>query len=157
MNDNYAVILILRWLHIVSATLAVGVPIYFRFVVMPALATLDEDSRNRVTDALAKRWKMFVHILIVVFLATGLYNFLGIARWRGPEFDADAKRTYHMLFGIKLLIALVIFTLSSALVGRASIFAGIRNKAAMWWAILGLLGVVVVVLSGVMRYMPFPG
>src|SRR5690349_8389887 len=129
MNDNYKLLLILRWLHIVSATLAVGVPIYFRFVVMPALATLDDENRNRMSDALARRWKMFVHILIVVFLATGRYNFLGIARWRGPEFDADAKRTYHMLFGIKLLIALVIFTISSALVGRASIFARLRSKA----------------------------
>jgi uncharacterized membrane protein len=153
MNDNYALLLILRWLHILSATLAVGVPIYFRLVVMPALAGLDEESRGRLSDALSKRWKMILHLVIVVFLATGLYNFLGVARWR--SFDADAKRLYHMLFGIKLLLALVIFTISSALVGRAAIFAGIRNKAALWWMILSLLGVAVVILSGVMRYMPF--
>ena len=152
MGENYLLILTARWLHILSAALALGVPLYVRLVLMPAMATLDVDSRTRLSEALARRWKMIVHILIVVFLATGLFNFLAVARWR--SFSDDDKRLYHMLFGIKFVITLAMFTISSALAGRAAFFAFIRNNAALWMLILILLGLAIVGISGVMRYMP---
>jgi hypothetical protein len=97
------------------------------------------------------RWRIFVHVMIVVFLATGFWTFLGAARWR--EFDADAKFHYHLLFGIKLLLALVMFFISSALAGRSAAFAGIRANAKTWVGILIVLGLVVVALGNVMRFM----
>jgi uncharacterized membrane protein len=142
--------LLARWLHILSATLAIGGPLYIRMVLLPAMNVLDEEQRTRLREALAARWKIFVHILIVVFLASGLWTFLGVARWR--SLDAEAKFTYHLFVGIKLVLALVMFTISSALVGRAALFAPLRQNARLWLTVLVLLGLVMIGLSGTLRY-----
>jgi uncharacterized membrane protein len=142
--------IIARWLHILSATLAIGVPIYVRFVLMPAATVLDEESHGRLRDALAKRWRMIVHILIVVFLATGFYTYLVVARWE--KLLPPLRTRYHMLIGIKILIALVMFTISSGLAGRSTLFAPMRQKAKFWLVVLVLLGLGVIGLSGVLRY-----
>jgi uncharacterized membrane protein len=150
MNVDW-LILAARWLHILSATLAVGVPIYVRFVLMPAAnSTLDEEHHSRLREALIKRWRMIVHVLIVVFLATGLYNYLVVARWK--DMSSELKTRYHMLMGIKILIALVMFTISSALAGRSSLFAPLRQNAKLWLVVLILLGLGIIGISGVLRY-----
>jgi uncharacterized membrane protein len=153
MDGEFLLILAVRWVHILSAALALGVPLYVHLVLRPALATLDDDNRARLHEAMAKRWRMIVHVLIVFFLATGLYNFLGVARWR--SFAADDKRLYHMLFGIKVVIALAMFTISSGLAGRSAAFAFMRNNTPLWLMILILLGLGIVGVSGVMRFLPF--
>ena len=154
MDTEYVLMLVARWLHILSATLAIGVPLYVRFVLMPALGTLDEANRSRLQEAIAKRWRMIVHILIVVFLATGLYTFLGIARWK--TFSQEAKMQYHALFGVKFLIALAMFTISSALAGRSGFFAPIRQNPRPWLQVLILLGLLIIGISGIMRFMDPP-
>jgi len=152
MDFDLLLKLVARWVHILSATLAVGVPIYMRFVQLPVLETLDEETRSRVRESMAKRWRIWVYNLIVLFLLTGLYNFLVVARWR--DFDAAAKSRYHMLFGIKFILALGVFFLLSALAGRSATLAGIRAKAGLWTNITILLGIGVVAVSGVMRVLP---
>src|SRR5262245_36000742 len=151
MEPVYFVTLVARWLHILSAALALGVPIYLRFVLLPAMAQLEPGQRDLLREAITKRWRMFVHTLIVIFLVTGFWTFLGARRWSG--FDADAKFNYHLLFGIKLLIALAMFFISSALVGRSAALAGIRANAKWWIGVLMLLGLAIVGISGVMRFM----
>jgi uncharacterized membrane protein len=153
MTADYLLMLVARWLHIVSAALAIGVPIFMRFVLMPARGRLEESQRAVLHEAVMARWRIFVYCMIVVFLATGLWTFLAVARWKAPEFTADMRFRYHLLFGIKLIIALVMFFLSSALAGRSAAFAGIRAKAPMWVGVLILLGLAVVGISGVMRFM----
>ena len=151
MEPVYFVTLGARWLHILSAALALGVPIYVRYVLMPAMGQLEESQRSLLREAVTKRWRMFVHVMIVVFLATGFWTFLGAKRWSG--FEPDAKFRYHMLFGIKVLIALAMFFISSALAGRSNAFAGMRANAKMWIGVLILLGLAIVGISGIMRFM----
>ena len=150
MTPEYWLMLLARWLHIVSATLAVGVPIYVRWVLMPAMTTLDEESRGRLREAIAARWRIVVYVLITIFLATGLYNFLVVARWRGFT-DPQLKFVYHLYFGCKLLVALTIFFIASSLVGRSTKLAFIRDNPKRWLLILILLGLFIVLLSNRMR------
>jgi uncharacterized membrane protein len=143
--------LLARWLHILSATLAVGVPIYVRFVLMPAAeGTLDEEKHTRLREAIVKKWRIIVHLLIVVFLATGFYTYLGVARWR--KLPTAAATLYHILLGIKILAALAMFTISSALAGSSTLFAPMREKAKFWLLVLVLLGLLIIGISGVLRY-----
>ena len=151
MTTEQLLMLVARWLHIVAAALAVGVPLYARFVELPAMDTLPEGERSRFRDALAKRWRMIVYVSIVVFLATGFYTFLGVRRWQ--EFPAELKARYHLYFGIKLLLALGAFFISSALAGRSAKLAPMRAKAGLWLAVLILLVLLIVVISGTMRFM----
>lgn len=151
MTAEQFFMLLARWLHILSAALALGVPIYVRFVLAPAMASLDEEPRSRLNEAIAKRWRIIVYVLIVIFLATGFYTFLGVRRWR--DFPADLKFRYHLYFGIKLVIALIMFFLSSALAGRSSALKFIRDKSGFWLTVLILLGLFIIVISGTMRFM----
>ncbi|MCI0681172.1 MAG: hypothetical protein L0Y71_03635 [Gemmataceae bacterium] len=154
MEPQFLITLAARWLHILSASLAIGVPIYVRFVLMPALAQLDETQRAAFRETLHSRWRIFVHVMIVVFLATGFWTFLGAKRWSALE--ADAKFRYHLFFGIKLIIALAMFFISSALAGRSAALAGMRTNAKMWLGVLIVLGLAVVGIAGVMRFMDAP-
>lgn len=151
MTPEMFLMLLARWLHILSAALAIGVPIYVRFVLMPGMSAIDEESRSKLKDAMARRWRVIVYLMIVVFLATGLYNFLGVARWR--DFSPELKSRYHMYFGIKFLVALVMFFLSSALAGRSAKLEFIRANARLWLMVLILLGLFIIVISGTMRFM----
>ena len=149
MDSDYILQLVLRWLHILAACVAVGVPIYMRLALMPALAELDEVSREKVRAASARRWRVVVYIAIVIFLATGLYNFLVFARWKKLE-GAD-RSLYHMIFGIKFLLAFGLFFLASAVVGRSARLAMFRANAKMWVTVIIVLGLVIVGLSGALR------
>jgi uncharacterized membrane protein len=151
---DYALMLLARWLHILSAALAIGVPIFIRFVLMPARQRLDEPQRAILHEAIMARWRVFVYVMIVVFLATGFWTFLGVARWRSPLFNGQDKFRYHLLIGIKIVIALGMFFISSALAGRSAALAGMRRNAQLWISILILLGLAIVVISGVLRFMP---
>ena len=148
------VMIAVRWLHIVSATLALGVPIYVRFVLSPALQGADEAARTAVQEGIARRWRIWVHVLIVVFLATGFYTYLVVARWRSDAYPPELRGRYHMLLGIKIVIALAIFFIASALAGRSAAFASIRANAKTWLNILVVLGLVLVAISNVVRYLP---
>jgi uncharacterized membrane protein len=154
MTAEYILLLVARWLHILAAGVALGVPIYVRLVQLPALATLDDDARSRVGEAIARRWRMIVYTAITIFLLTGLYNYLVVARWSGDDFPSSARPRYHMLFGIKFVVALGMFFIASALAGRSAKLAPMRANARLWLSVLILLGVVIVILSGIMRYMP---
>src|SRR5687767_4143583 len=139
---DYVLMIAVRWMHIVSAMLALGVPIYMRFVLLPALQGVDDASRTPLQESLARRWRIWVHVLIVVFLATGFYTYLVVARWRADAYPPELRGRYHMLLGIKILIAMVMFFIASALAGRSAALASIRNNARTWLNILIVLGLV---------------
>lgn len=149
MNGEYLLMLLSRYFHILSATLAIGVPIYVRLVLMPSLLSLDETNRGKFRDALASRWRPIVGILIAAFLLTGLYNFLVVARWR--TLAPDNIPQYHMLFGLKFCLALAMFFLSSALAGRSPKLAFIRQNAKWWIGVLIALALAVLLLSTLLR------
>ena len=141
MENMNAVVLLFRWLHILAATVSVGVPIYLWLVLMPAMTSIDEESRTRLREASARRWRILVYAAIVIFLVTGLYNYLVVKRW--SDFPTDAKARYHMLFGIKFLLALAVFFILSALAGRSAALEYFRKNAKTWVMVSVLLGLVV--------------
>jgi hypothetical protein len=89
------------------------------------------------------KWKMFVHGGIALFLVSGFYNYLVVL---APQHKGD--KLYHALMGTKILLALVIFFLSSALVGRSKAFAGMRANPKLWQTVILALAAVVIGISG---------
>jgi len=150
--DSLYVLVPIRWLHILAATLAVGVPIYVRFVLMPAMQGLDDAARTTLREASAKRWRIIVYICIVIFLATGFYNYLVVQRWQHIV-DESMKKRYHMLLGIKILLAFAAFFISSAVAGRSAKLANFRTNAKMWVTVLILIGLTIIGLSAGLRYL----
>lgn len=156
MDQDAIITLLLRWAHVLAAIAALGGLAFARFGLVPALAELDAATRERIHDAIRRRWLPWVIGAITVLLASGLANFL-IFNGRvkaAPEFwGATWMRdtSYHALFGAKFLIALVMFYFASALVGRGAGTQWVRNDRAKWLSVTLLLGLAVVLLSGWMR------
>jgi hypothetical protein len=86
---------------------------------------------------------------------TGLVNFLlfnGRVKeegWAGGQWMK--RENYHLLFGVKFLLSMVVFYFASALVGRGRGTQWVRDNRSRWLSLTLLLAIAVVLLSGWMR------
>ena len=150
-----AVLLVLRWAHILGAVLTVGELFFARFAFLPAVAETDEATREKLHEAVRRRWLPWVIGGITLLLVSGLTNFLLFNNTVKSQGWADGQwmrqTSYHAIFGIKFLLALGVFYLASGLVGRGSGTAWIRRERARWLSVTLGLAVAVVMLSGWLR------
>lgn len=137
--------LISRWTHVGTAIVLVGGTIFLRFVLAPAAAQLPDNEHARLKELVMGTWKKFVHAGIALFLVSGIYNYI-IAR---PLHSGD--KIYHILMGIKMLLAVVIFLFASALVGRSKAFEGMRKNAKAVQLLMIVLAAVIVGISGYLK------
>jgi uncharacterized membrane protein len=148
-------LLALRWAHVLAAIVAVGGLVFARFALLPALGELDEQTRDRIHDRIRRAWLPWVIGAITLLLASGLANFLLFnARVRDEGWaGGDWMRLtgYHALFGVKFLLAMLVFFLASGLVGRGAGTAWVRRDRATWLTLAIGLAVAVVMISGWMR------
>ena len=153
--DMDPVTLVLRWAHVFAAIVAMGGLVFARFALLPALAEVDEQTRTGIHDRIRRRWLPWVIGAITVLLASGLANFLLFNARVKTEQWADGSwmrlTNYHALFGVKFLLAMVVFYFASALVGRGAGTQWVRNARAKWLSVTLGLTLAVVLLSGWMR------
>ena len=149
------ILLLLRWAHILAAIIAMGGLFFARFGLLPGLEIVDAETRDRIHDAIRRRWLPWVIGAITVLLATGLTNFLlfnSLVKESGWAGGMWMKQTgYHALFGAKFLLALAVFYFASALVGRGESTQWVRDDRAKWLGITLWLALGTVLLSGYMR------
>lgn len=136
--------LVLRWFHILAGMIAVGGMVFLRCVVVPTFQALPGEQAARLHDQMRPRRARLVAIAIGLLLVTGLINFGIISS------QYVVPKWYHMVWGIKFLIALVIFFLMSALSGKSALADKLRQNSKLWLNVSILLAVIVVCLSGVL-------
>lgn len=142
---QFILVLVFRWLHILAAITAVGGSIFARFVVFPALDPLPADERSKLHAVMRGYWGKIVAAAIGFLLVSGLYNFMiTVSQFRVPSW-------YHMVFGVKFLLAMAIFAIASLLVGRSPAAEALRKNARLWLNLNIALAVLVVCLSGLLR------
>ncbi len=141
--------LILRWMHILAASAALGGTLFMRVALVPALAEQPESVRQALHVRMRQSWSVVVYVAILFLLVSGLLNFLF---WKIREPDLPAA--YHPLFGIKFLLSLVVFFVASALVGRSPALARMRENRRLWLSINLALLVLIVLIAGLMRALP---
>lgn len=91
-------IVIMRWLHISSMAALMGVMIYGRVVERIAKASGDPLSGKAATH-----FRPTVLFAVAGLIVSGLYNLLT---------NPGHTPRYHMLFGIKILLALHVFAMA---------------------------------------------
>jgi uncharacterized membrane protein len=139
-------VLFSRAIHLLAAIFAIGGAAFMRFGLHGAIAaTLDGKDADRLRSAVRARWARVVHACIVLLLITGGINFYLLAL--APKVP---PMPYHALFGFKFLAAMGVFFLASALVGGSPGMEAMRRRSARWLSVIVLLGVVIVLLSGVL-------
>ena len=147
MDGEFLLMLTSRWLHILSAIVMAGGAIFMRFALLPVLEAQEAGARSELHQAIVGRWRVFIHSGIAISLFTGLYNFY-------VRFHEVKPMPYHALFGLKFLLAMVVFFIASALVGRSKGLAPMRQKPRLWLNINVALAVIIVMIGGGMRYAP---
>jgi len=137
-----------RVLHVGTAIVLVGGTIFVRFILMPsANEALDQATHDKLRNRIMGTWKRVVHAGIALLLLSGGFNF-----WRTIAFGpTKVDSLYHALMGTKIVLALVVFFIASALVGRSAAFEGMRKNAKKWLAINILLATIIVAISGFLR------
>jgi uncharacterized membrane protein len=145
MNDLFLVDVLSRFLHVAVAIVLVGGTVFMRFILMPAAKELPDAEHDQLRLWLLARWKRVVHGGIAVLLLSGLYNYMQ----QVPKHKGDGL--YHALLGTKMLLALVVFFIASALVGRSAAFEKMRQNRAKWMGLVVLLSAVIVGISGFVK------
>ena len=145
MDASALITVLSRFIHVGTAVVLVGGVTAIRYVVAPALANHPEQM-----EAIRQRWKKFVHAGIGLFLLSGGYNYmLAISAHKGDG-------PYHAMLGIKMLLALVVFFLASALVGRSAGTQKFRDDAARWKTIIILLAFCIIGISSFVKIRGVP-
>ena len=103
-DTNWVIIILLRWLHMITACLLIGAT-FFLAAILPATRS-DGDTLEPLSDSRTRRsCKMLVHISVLFLLGSGIYN--AISNW--PAYHKGIPLT-HALFGPHVLLGLIALT-----------------------------------------------
>jgi uncharacterized membrane protein len=142
---------VFRLMHITGAVIAVGGAIFAAFVVLPAVHSIPQEARPSFHEAVRGRYAKLVLIAITLLVVSGFFNYI-----RNEVPAHKGQPAYHAIMGIKILLALVVFFLASALTGRSKAFEKVRERRKRYLAINLFLGLVIFALGALLRGMPPP-
>lgn len=95
-------------------------------------------------------WAKWVGIATFLLLASGLFNFMVIfLEYR----DAGAKlpSLYHMLFGIKVLLSLLVMFVAAILAGKTAMADRFRGDLSRWLNVAWASVMAIVIIGAVLR------
>lgn len=127
-----------RWVHVVSAIFLLGGVLYARIVLAGAAAALDEAPRAALDREAAARFRNWLLAAMAALLLSGLYNLLT---------KEALPKGYHMVFGIKMLLALHVFAVGLLLAKRDVP----EEKRRRWMSGVVVSGLLIALLSAVLR------
>jgi len=90
----------MRWLHISSVVTLIGGMIFGRLVMTPAAAGLSGETRTALGERAAVSFRPLVGAAITGLLISGIYNIFS---------NPGHTVKYHILLGVKLLLAMHVF------------------------------------------------
>lgn len=143
IDGEYLVQLFSRVLHILAAIILGGGLFYIRTVLSPAGVEACFANRREV-------WARWVGVATLLLLATGLFNFITIKN----QVEAGGEKlepTYHMLFGIKFLLGLLVIFLAAVLAGRSDTAEKMRCNMGKWLNVAWYSVLAIVVIAALLR------
>ena len=148
MDSMYWIMLMSRILHILGAVILAGGLFYIRTVVSPAAPTAGAQGADQFFGGRRAAWAKWVGIGTALLLITGIWNYVQFSK------TYDLAKTYHMVLGIKILAAIVVFLLAALLAGRTNAAETIRKKWTLWLDVCVVLAIVTVVIGSYLRSYP---
>jgi uncharacterized membrane protein len=147
--------IVLRWMHIFAAIALFGGTIFQRIALHPTVGELDAEQRALVADGVRRRWSKVVMVAILFLLVSGLVNYIltvkAFKALGAVNPDDNLPPLFHALWGIKFLLALVVFFFASVLSGRSEGTKRFRENAGKWLTVNLVLATIIVCISGVLR------
>jgi hypothetical protein len=153
MNDSlFWLFLILRYMHILGAIALMGGTIFMRFALRPVVVGMPPEARAAFHEQVRSRWAKFVMVATLLILVSGVTNLAMASRFTFEEKPFGVS--YHMLVGVKFLLALPIFFIAAALMGRSNMGKRMQANAELWMNINLTLALVMVLMGGLLRFVP---
>jgi uncharacterized membrane protein len=130
-----------RWIHIASAITLMGGMIFALVAWLPAPNVATVPGNQTLSDSIAARFRLWFIMAVVGLLLSGFYNYMRHA------IAKDVPVMYHMLFGMKFLLALHVFA-----VGWIALNRGNAKRQRLITGVV-ISGLVIVALSAGMRFL----
>ena len=143
--------LLSRWLHILFAAIAVGGTAMARFALAPAAQEVTGDEVTAYRAAVRRRWMKWVMAAVGILLLSGIFNFVVVHQGFKAVDGGELPKWYHALFGTKFLLAMVVFYISSLIVGRSEAAQRARQNEIMWLNVNFFLMIAIICLAGILR------
>jgi len=105
--------IVMRIVHLASMAALAGGVAFALVAALPALGGLDEGARGEATALMRKRFNRIVHPAILGLLVSGIYQWV-----RNHDPYERGGALIHALLGIKILLALVAFSIAFASAGN---------------------------------------
>ena len=135
--------LFMRWLHIVSAIMAVGATAFLRFALLPAASQLNEEIRTALTRQLAAPLQTLIHTAIGGLLLSGVYN--TTVQWKTSVYP------YGWVYAAKITLAAFIFLIAMLLTSSKPKWAAFQSHRRKWLAVNIILAAILIALSAGLR------
>ena len=137
---------LIQWLHVAAAVLAVGGVACMRFVVIPAAEEMEASARSTFMESVHSRFRHIVGISLGLLLITGLYN-VGIVAAAGQL----TTPTYLYPIIVKIVLALAVFKIAFMLMIPGPLFSGVKAKRKGWLMVNFVLGMIVILIAAYLR------
>ncbi len=143
ITGPYVIQLVSRVLHILSGIVLVGGLFYMRSVLAPAGADACFAGRRAV-------WAKWVGIASAFLLVSGVYNLIVVIQ-QSKAAEVKLPPTYHILFGAKFLLALLVMFISAILAGKTEAAERFRQSMSKWLNIGWLASLAIIVIAAILR------
>jgi uncharacterized membrane protein len=127
-------IILSRWVHLISACLVIGGVFFIRFILPRGLRMLDETAAKQAMLACRRYFKMLIHTTILLLIVTGIYN--TCLAWDKYKLD-DA--VLHSLWGMHVLLAALAIGISLYVLAGAEPPKAHRRMMALNFVVLLLV------------------
>ncbi len=141
-------------IHVIVAFFIAGTLLFQWRAVHPVLSSSDGD--DQIREQIRSRWAPMVHVGATILILTGLYQLMAVGMPKA-EFQKTLESSgpaYHMLFGIKFLLAISALFIAGAMVGRSGLMVKIRQSASTWLSLGIVLVIAVIAISRYLAQMP---
>jgi len=130
-----------------------GGAIFMRFALRPVVVAMQPEIKAATHEQVRSRWAKFVMAATLLILVSGLTNLALAARY---DFEPvlGMSKGYHMVLGIKFLLALPIFFIAAVLAGRSEMARRFQANAEIWMNINLTLALLMVLIGGYLRFVP---
>jgi uncharacterized membrane protein len=140
---------LVRWVHVTSAVVAVGGLVVARLIFWPAMQAAGEGASGS-REAADRRLGLLIHTAIGLLLLSGAYNLYLVLPRANAATMGGLARLYHSVLGVKILLALVVFGFVGALVSPSP-RPERRAARARWVSIAIALALAVLLCSATLR------
>src|SRR5262245_49786071 len=155
MSDPlFPLLLVLRYMHIFGAIALMGATIFMRFALLPSVSKLDPGVRATLHQDVRSRWSKFVMAASGLLLISGVTNLALAGRYEFEPIFGLPRGGYHMIVGVKFLLALPIFLFASLLAGRSELAQKFQANPRLWMNVNLALAVLMVLIGGLLRFVP---